>query len=745
VNEDEEMRLTCAAAIGALAIFCVTQGLAQQPEEPPLGSPDFNPSADHPVGWRGDGNGRYVAADPPLTWSRESKAVKELASQAKKPKDDDKGKPLSEGVIREWVTLGPVPIPEGKAAKDDFGTEEGKLAPEAGDKLGNLEWKSVALDSAWIDFWPMYGKAAKDWKGSVAYAHTWIYSAEGKPVFLHSMMSDTGKIWLNGKDLGAFTYSPGLQVAVHVQLPLEKGWNRLLLRVAPTSDTGWSRGVVQWHFNAAFFGTERDNYESKNILWTTPMPDYGPGVSSPILVGDKLFVTAEGGALVCLAAKDGKVLWARSSTYADAATPEERKGNPEAFAEIDKLTAKLNDSLKAYGDDPDKYLTETLLRGNEDSRARVLAEGYGKINKLLKKIAPEKYPGQSSGEAGESAPTPVSDGQNVYALYGTGVLACFDLAGNRKWTTVVVLPCYPEHGYYASPCLIGGKVIVKSPKHLGAVALDCKTGEAVTPMPAWKTEGLVMCSSPLPLDVGGEKLVVQSFGVITRVKDGKVLAKDFTPPFYNIADIVSPTFEGRTICSYVLAKNEDRTANRRFAFQTLPDTITDPLVMKETKECEIDVKAFPCMFNYDHCASPLLHQGLAYVVSIDGVLTVMDAAKGEIVYQKVLDLSPTMGYGPRRGGCSASPTLAGKYIYLWDGQGGTVVIEPGRTFKQVARNRIEQLYFRWGPACNECTISNPVFSGKRMFYRGEVNLYCIGEKDKQTSGPRPPGSPLKKP
>jgi hypothetical protein len=109
----------------------------------------------------------------------------------------------------------------------------------------------------------------------------------------------------------------------------------------------------------------------------------------------------------------------------------------------------------------------------------------------------------------------------------------------------------------------------------------------------------------------------------------------------------------------------------------------------------------------------------------------MDAAKGEVVYQRVLDLSPYMYHGGIiRGGCGSSPTLGGKYIYIWDNQGTLVVIEPGREFKQVARNRVEQLWFRYGFERNECTQSSPVFVGNRMYSRGEVNLYCIGEKDR---------------
>src|SRR5580704_4612485 len=35
-----------------------------------LGSPDFRPSPNQPIGWRGDGTGRYPAATPPTSWER---------------------------------------------------------------------------------------------------------------------------------------------------------------------------------------------------------------------------------------------------------------------------------------------------------------------------------------------------------------------------------------------------------------------------------------------------------------------------------------------------------------------------------------------------------------------------------------------------------------------------------------------------------------------------------------------------
>jgi hypothetical protein len=139
---------------------------------------------------------------------------------------------------------------------------------------------------------------------------------------------------------------------------------------------------------------------------------------------------------------------------------------------------------------------------------------------------------------------------------------------------------------------------------------------------------------------------------------------------------------------------------------------------------------FPYYYEPWHCASPLLHEGLLYCLNDFGLLTVVDMAKNEVAYQKLLDLNVFMPYSTPvilKGGASASPTLAGKYIYLWGNQGTCIVIEPGRAYKQVARNRLEKFLTAW-PAHQEGTTVEPIFEGDRMYYRAEGTLYCIGPK-----------------
>jgi len=59
--------------------------------------------------------------------------------------------------------------------------------------------------------------------------------------------------------------------------------------------------------------------------------------------------------------------------------------------------------------------------------------------------------------------------------------------------------------------------------------------------------------------------------------------------------------------------------------------------------------------------------------------------------------------------------VAGNRIYISSDNGATVVLEPGREYKELARNKLEP--FR----------SSLVFEGRRMYVRTEKKLFCIGE------------------
>src|SRR5262249_10809013 len=110
-------------------------------------------------------------------------------------------------------------------------------------------------------------------------------------------------------------------------------------------------------------------------------------------------------------------------------------------------------------------------------------------------------------------------------------------------------------------------------------------------------------------------------------------------------------------------------------------------------------------------SSPILVAELIFAADKDGVLTCHDPANGRMLYAVRLNAGRSL----------ASPILMrGKLLFLLD-TGTTLVVEPGRTFKEVGRNKLGE--------GNELEFeASPAVARGRMFLRSQTHLYCIGEK-----------------
>ncbi len=148
----------------------------------------------------------------------------------------------------------------------------------------------------------------------------------------------------------------------------------------------------------------------RNMLWKTRV-EVG-GYSSPIVVGNKVFVTAEMGSLICLDLADGKILWKKD------------------------LFSKDSQDIPAD-------LSKKLMRG-------------------------------CGGESKQSTPTPASNGQLVFYVNAMGLCACYDLEGNLKWIRIVETAEDEEH-FCASPLFHGDRIILSWGCLLALSAKDGKT------------------------------------------------------------------------------------------------------------------------------------------------------------------------------------------------------------------------------------------------------------------------------
>jgi hypothetical protein len=292
-----------------------------------------------------------------------------------------------------------------------------------------------------------------------------------------------------------------------------------------------------------------------------------------------------------------------------------------------------------------------------------------------------------------------------------------------------------EHGYTTSPLLVDGKLVIYFDNF---TVLDAKAGEVVLERPhfisgktTWNWNAHFHGTGCI-LPAGSEKVLYFLNGEFVRLSDGKTLSLDhsilktlkpenYTEIYAN--RIATPVVDTGMACKII--HNTGGVVS--FKLPALEGDKVEPEILQAVP---FNTDRFPYYYENFYTASPLLHDGLLYCVNSFGTLTVPDMTKGEVLYQRQLDLEilmPYNGVGALKGGASSSPTLAGKHIYIWGNQGTCLVLEPGRVFKQVARNRLENVIADWRPH-QEATMTDPVFEGERMYYRGEHTVYCVGPR-----------------
>src|SRR5262249_22222875 len=113
---------------------------------------------------------------------------------------------------------------------------------------------------------------------------------------------------------------------------------------------------------------------------------------------------------------------------------------------------------------------------------------------------------------GMAVPTPATDGQRLYALFGTGDLVCVDFDGRPVWIRSLAEEYGPfrnRWGMGASPVLVGDLLVVLVDHYSQSYLLGV---EAKTGLTRWKTnrDANVNWSSPAAVIVNGKTQLVVS-------------------------------------------------------------------------------------------------------------------------------------------------------------------------------------------------------------------------------------------
>lgn len=391
----------------------------------------------------------------------------------------------------------------------------------------------------------------------------------------------------------------------------------------------------------------------KNILWKTPIA--GRGHSSPIVWGNKVFLTSDLEGEVVPGAKavphkfDGKDFVHPDSVGAD-------RKHTFVVVCIDRGTGKVLWEQTAY--------TGTVF----DDRHR---------------------------KGSYASPTPATDGQLIFAYFGTEGIYCFDFSGKMIWKAMPGKVPNLGMGPGTSPVLFENTVILQCDEESGEnsfiVALDRKTGREV-----WRTPRKVQASwsTPLVVRTGARTELVTSgneFIISYDPKTGKELWRTKghesnaigTPVAGHGMVFVYAGFPVKRTLAITLGASGDLTGSKNIAWQYDKGTAYVP--------------------------SSILYGDYLYLMSDRGLLTCLDARSGKMIYEG--------GRVPIPATFTASPIAFDGKILLTSEDGDTFVISAGPKHEVLATSSISEPVF-----------ASPAISDGMIFIRGEKNLYCIGAR-----------------
>ncbi|MEM9587540.1 MAG: PQQ-binding-like beta-propeller repeat protein [Planctomycetota bacterium] len=298
-----------------------------------------------------------------------------------------------------------------------------------------------------------------------------------------------------------------------------------------------------------------------------------------------------------------------------------------------------------------------------------------------------------------ASPTPVIDGAFIYCHFGTYGTFCLDRAGCLNSDTDPIrwqrrFPLAHSVGPGSSPFIDGPRIVLiqDGTDRRYVVALDKRTGETV-----WETERPEMdapkgdlkkafCTPIKVTDASGRDQLIclaSHWMIAYQPETGEELWKLNHGKGYSI--VPRPVFADDVLYFSTGFGKPQLWAVRADGEGDVTDTHVQWTVSR-------GIPAKP---------SPLIHDGLVYVVDDNGVASCFDAANGDQLWKHRLG-----------GDFSASPTLAGERLYFANHEGEIFVVQPGKSFELIETNTID-----------EKIMASPVFVQDALVVRSENALY----------------------
>jgi outer membrane protein assembly factor BamB len=285
-----------------------------------------------------------------------------------------------------------------------------------------------------------------------------------------------------------------------------------------------------------------------------------------------------------------------------------------------------------------------------------------------------------------AAPTPVTDGERVYALFATGDLVCYDRDGDLVWYRSLVGD-YPtvgnNVGMAASPVMHGETLIVclENVGESFAAGIERKTGQN-----RWRVDRPrgINWVTPLVIESKGRAEVLLQAPDALSAYDVVTGQKLWSLTGHKLSTMPTPT----SGAGLLFIPGEKFLAVRPGA------PSTEPTVAWQSPKLRPGY------------SSPLYDKGRVYTLTQGGILTAAEAESGKVLWTYRL-----------QGTYAASPLLAEGRIYVVSEDGSaTVLRDAGNDTEVLGTGTLK-----------DRILASPIAAGDSLFLRSDKYLYCISD------------------
>jgi len=305
-----------------------------------------------------------------------------------------------------------------------------------------------------------------------------------------------------------------------------------------------------------------------------------------------------------------------------------------------------------------------------------------------------------------ASPSPVIEPGRVYVHFGSNGTACLDTATGKVIWSRKDLPCRHYRGPGSSPILFEDLLILTfdGADQQYVTALDTKTGKTV-----WRTDrstkytdlddqGVVKAegdfrkgfSTPLVIEAGGKQQLISIGSMAAFAYEPRTGKEIWTTRQPGHTPAPCPVF-GDGLAYIVSGRgNAEFSAVRVDGQGDVTDT-------------HVAWKATGAILPQE--PSPIIVDGLIYLLTNNGTATCLEAASGMQVWSERIG-----------GNYVASPIYADGRLYFCSSQGKTTILRAGRNYELLAENELADGF-----------MASPATLGKALILRTKTHLYRIEE------------------